>query len=181
MKNPMQALAILALATLLSPLSASAEVVTRAEWIPGTFGRGDVWSFVCPAGGTFDLTVQNAADGSGSNIDFFATVKDSTGAVVQFDDDGAVCSSMPSCAGCPQMVAVPCTAGGTYYAQIFPIGICSVTAGLGGSYTLTLEVKDSAAVSLDAKKVKLGGGPKAKVPSWHSPYSNPLIDDAPIN
>lgn len=153
---------------------AAAEVVSRVNWVPtGAYNLGDVWTFSCPAGGSFDLTVDTFVDGS---IDPLFQVKDSTGLQVVVRDDVVPCLPA-SCFQCPQVLASPCLLGGTY-SILVSAGPCGTASG--GSYELSLEVKDAASVALTAKKAKLGGGPRSKVPAWHSATTNPAIDDGKL-
>ncbi len=171
----MKLLMIVAALLLSTAGTATAEVATRSNWIPTSSGLGDLWTFSCPAGGTFNLTIDTVSDSA--SVDLLFTVLDSAGAFVTADDDSVACVPA-SCFGCPQVLASPCVAGGTYSIQVRGTA-CSNAAG--GGYELSLEVFDSAAVALSAKKTKLGGGPKSKVPAWHTPTSAPAVDDALLN
>jgi hypothetical protein len=164
-----------ALLSVLVPVLASAEIAIRENWVPASQSLGDVWTFSCPAGGSVDVTVQNKDDGAGSDIDLLMAVVDPDGTPVGGGDDEVPCLN-PGCFACPQDLAVPCTAGGVYSIVIRGFNNCGVT-GIGGGYSLAVEVKDSAAVAVTAKKAKLGGGPKSKVPAWHSATSAPAVDD----
>lgn len=172
-----------ALLLALNPVPASAEIVTRFNWIPGTSGMGDVWTFSCPAGGTFDVIVQNRNDGymsTGGALDLMFSVVDAGGMGVGGGDDEIPCLSSPSCAACPQALNLSCGSGGTFGIKVSHFGRCG-GAGTGAGYGLAVEVRDANSNSLPAKKVKLGGGPKIKVPSWQSPSSLPVINDGQLN
>lgn len=175
------ALAAIAAAILATtPVAAFAETAVRRDWVPETVGMGDMWTFKCPAGGTFDLLVQNRQDDYGvSYLDPAFTVKDATGANVSFVDDAVPCNFTPPCGACPQALDVSCGSGGTFSIQVYEYGHCGTSAG--GGYDLSLEVSDSTGTPLPASKIKLGGGPKSKVPAWHSAASKPAVDDANLN
>ncbi len=154
---------------------ATAEIATRSNWIPTSSGMGDLWTFSCPAGGNFDLAIDTVA--GGTDIDLSFSIIDEDGAFVNGADDDFVCAPA-SCFGCPRVLASPCALGGTYSIQVRAAG-CTTAAG--GGYELSLEVRDAAAVAVSAKKAKLGGGPKSKVPAWHSVTTTPAVDDALLN
>lgn len=159
--------------------TASAESVLRTNWIPASTGMGDLWTFQCPAGGTVAIQVQNRPDaymGGGSPLDFYFQMIDPDGNVVGAGDDEVACLVQPSCFGCPRQAALPCTAAGTYSIWVSSYNNCSSGNSAAG-YQLAVEVRDANANALAAAKVRLGGGPRSKVPKWHSSSSEPAIND----
>lgn len=163
------------------PSAAMAEVATRTGWIPGSTNVGDVWTFSCPAGGNFDLTIQNGNDGTGGSIiDLALIIVNPVGAIIASADDTIACTN-PGCNLCPRVLNQACSVSGTYSIKVYSVVTCNGEIGAGGSYQLSLEVSDSTDTPVTAKKAKLGGGPKSKVPAWHTAHSAPAIDDGNLN
>jgi hypothetical protein len=182
-------LLVLAGASLLLAGSVRAEVVQRHNWVPaGTYGpvgrSGDLWTFVCPKGGTVGVTVDNATDadtpGALTGIDPVIYIYDGAGNSLAVVDDSIDCTN-PKCGStnafhrCPQ-VLVACGTGTTHSLVVRDFGTCA------GAYSLSLEVRDAKGMSLPEKKVKLGGGAKAKAPKWlpRALRVGPAIDDAEV-
>ena len=158
-------------------LAAQADPVTRVESVSNGLSQGDMWSFKCPNGGTFDLTVDTA----GNLMDPEFGVFDGDGNQIANSDDAVACSN--SCAAsCPQVLGVACGRG-THYIVVQNFGSGSTTCP-GGGYSMTLEGFDKNGDSVDAKKLKLGGGAKQKVPKFLDPdklqKEGPLVDDGQV-
>jgi hypothetical protein len=81
--------------------------------------------------------------------------------------------------GVGEIQRIRCLTFRTFSIQVYEYSHCVGSAG--GGYVLSLEVSDSTNTPLTAKKTKLGGGPKSKVPAWHSVTSKPAIDDGVLN
>ncbi len=169
--------------------SAGAVVVQRQNWVPVGAGsavgkNGDLWTFVCPSRGTVSVTVNNVNDSpaDGGGIDPVMAIYDGEGNLLVVVDDTINCS-VPKCGGgnailrCPQVTNLSCGSGKLHSLAVRDFATCL------GSYTITLEVRDSKGVSLPESKVRLGGGPKRKLPKWISTgglQEGPAIDDAQV-
>jgi hypothetical protein len=167
---------------------AHAQYFTRYEWIPsGSFTQsgsgvyvGDLWTFVCPRGGTVLVVLHNQDDNGGtSNLDPAFKIFDGDGNLVTTQDDGAGCPAPPECGfSCPLQVETPCGAKNPHSIAIYS---SSTACAGGGAYHLGFRVRDANGNSVSPAKVKLGGGPKAKVPSWVDPIkarqTGPALDD----
>lgn len=95
----------------------AAAIVVDNELPQGGAKLGDLWRFVCPPGGHFDLTI----DGISGQIDPEFWVIDKKGAFVAGGDNNIPCT-VSACNGgsCPQVIAVPCAAGGgVHYIQSY--------------------------------------------------------------
>jgi hypothetical protein len=158
----------------------SASAVLRTGWIPSAEyvarAYGDLWTFACPAGGTFTVTVDNVLEVPGSNLDLVANVYDADGTFLDGGDDEIACSH-PACAGfqCPAIVDAPCGETSPHSVFIFSGLDCAV----GGGYVLNVTVKDKNGNSLPDSKVKLGGGANRKLPpSVNKAFKpGPALDD----
>jgi hypothetical protein len=164
---------------LIAGSAATSHAVTRYQFIPGSNGNmGDLWTFYCPAGGTVDVTVDTIT--GNNNLDPALQVLSGDGTSLAFADDTFICSVAPSCGfSCPRVLALACGAGTTHSIKVIGSSVTSCVAG--GYYSLTVVVRDAAAVALDPAKTKLGGGPKRKVPAWldtdKTRASGPVLDD----
>ena len=151
---------------------AHADPIFRDDAVPAGLGIGDMWSFKCPSGGSFNLFV----DTSSGLMDPLFQVFDKDGNSLVYADDSTPCSN--ACANsCPQALAIPCASGNLAYIVVRNFGTGSPTCP-GGAYQMTLEVFDKNFNSLDAKKVRLGGGARQKVPAFADP--NKLLQQAPL-
>ena len=176
------AAAVLALTT----STPRAEALTRYNWVPDvtTTLIGDMWTFVCPTGGSFNIYV-DTANGSptNSNLDLAFTVLDGNGVYVTSADDAFACF-YPSACGyqCPSTSGyLPCGPGKTHSLLIYDTGAGGGSCVGGGAYFLSIDVKDANSISLPERAVKLGGGPKRKLPAWANPNGGntygPAFDD----
>lgn len=149
--------------------SGYAEQVVRRNWVPGGNypDRGDLWTFKCPSGGSVTASVQTVVDLSSTNvaaIDPLFVIFDATGTAVGSADDTVVCA-VPSACGfsCPSGTS-PCGQG------VHSIVVRTSGSGgddrcaHGGGYVLTIETFNANGDPQPASKLKLGGGPKYKVP-----------------
>jgi hypothetical protein len=178
-----------------TPSFSLADVVARQNWIPsGSYAfaaqeqLGDMWTFSCPAGGSVTASVDTLDDNDNatSNLDPAFWIYDGDGTIVQNQaDDEITCAVAPECGfDCPSVTDLPCGAKNPHSISIVSAAFTCVG---GGAYRLSIEVKDANGVSLLAKKVKLGGGDKKKLPGFLDPNkefkNGPALDDekVPVN
>src|SRR5262245_40852303 len=81
--------------------------VTRTQWVPS--GPGDLWTFLCPAGGSYAASVDTFSTGLDPRLD----VRRADGALVGGGDDDVACSGSACGFQCPT-VSGPCAAGGIF-------------------------------------------------------------------
>lgn len=163
---------------------AKAETLFVENWVfaDSHLASGDLWSFTCPKGGRFTLFIDEFT----TQVDPAFEVMDKTGARVAMGDDEVACSSdeagiLDACgeedAGCPRVVNAACGAGGTHYIAVWAWH--HPEACNGGSYRMYLEVIDAKEKSLPARSVKLGGGPKTKLPKFIDEDGKPSLSQLP--
>jgi hypothetical protein len=158
----------------------AASAVQRSGWIPtaefNARAYGDLWTFACPAGGSFTLTVDNVLEAPGAQIDLVAEVRDGEGTFLISGDDNVACTH-PACAGfsCPRILDEPCGETNPHSVFVFSGVDCEV----GGGYLLNVTVKDKNGNALPDSKVKLGGGASRKLPKSvdKALKSGPALDD----
>ncbi len=152
----------------------------RSNWVPNVGERnfgvdeqplGDMWTFICPAGGTFKLSVdtKDDTDVGRADIDPLVVVLDGKGNPVAFGDDDFDCTYEPVCGySCPSVTA-HCGRGIMHSIVVRDFGVASQTGVYcqeGGGYELDLKVKDSRGHHVPKTDIKLGGGPLRIVPQW---------------
>ncbi len=164
----------------------AAEEVVRYESRPGqpVFPvRIDVWTRVCPAGGSATVAVDTVAlaSGAASPIDPVFEVYSPTGGFVGFGDDETACTAATTCAfDCPAMT-MDCTEGGEQTLLV----LTGTSLGCGeeeGPYELSVQVFDGLGGSgtpQTADVVRLGGEPMIPVMGWGSYPAGPALDDQP--
>lgn len=162
--------------------------ITRRNWVPNpgpdALDRplGDMWTFLCPAGGKADLgvdTTTDTADGKAA-IDPIAFVIDPNGTRIAIADDDTDCSIPPTCGfRCPRVHDVPCGDGGLF--SIVVRGTTGSGCNGGGGYVLNLSVRNAAGEEVSDADIKLGGGARRKLPRWADPTrelrQSPALDD----
>ena len=160
----------------LASVTAVADPFERRNWIPsgnylffeqGGTTLGDMWTFVCPAGGSVQLSVDTMNDSpTGARIDPGIAVWDAEGNLIATGDDDFDCTYTPNCGfSCPA-VDVPCGKGIQHSVSIFSVLPNQGCEG-GGGYVLGVEVKNRLGRSFRESRVKLGGGVNGRgVPEW---------------
>ena len=137
---------------------------------------GDLWTFVCPKGGTVSVTLQRYTQ---SDLDPEFEILDAEGNVLAGGDEEIACSvSSASCSYlCAQELAVPCGSGNPHSIRVRD-NFCT-----GGSYELSVEAEKNGQ-ALPAKALKLGGGAKRRVPKFLDPdgllREGPALDDEAV-
>lgn len=151
--------------------------------------HGDLWTFYCPKDGTYSLAVDtdsvdypaDVTNGfvSRSALDPAAVIWDSAGNQLLALDNEVACSIISNSGNtCPTTTDSPCGTGARHYAAVY-----SKSTNTAGAYTLTVTIKDSLGNPLPNSKVKLGGGPKPRVPKFldlGKTRAAPLVNDAQL-
>lgn len=167
-------------ALLLWSLPAVSEEVRRTGWVPnvgaledGEPPLGDLWTFRCPPGGSFRMSVDTKDDDDqgGAGIDPVLGVISGNGQLVASADDEQACTYDPLCGfGCPAVEAGLCGPGANHSIIIQDRGDATSTDEAcrgGGGYDLVLEVFNVNGVPLPQGRVRLGGGAAAQSqPRW---------------
>ncbi len=185
MKRPFRSLAAAFLLVLLA-LPVSAEEVVRYETLtaqPANPLLIDVWTFVCPAGGSATIAVDTAmlASGAASPLDPVFEVYSPTGDFVGFGDDEITCSVASVCAFDCAQVTMDCAEGGEQTLLV----MTAISNGCGeteGPYELSVQVFDGMGGSgtpLTADAVRLGGEAISRGFGWGFYPSGPALDDQP--
>ncbi|HYD50686.1 MAG TPA: lysyl oxidase family protein [Terriglobales bacterium] len=152
--------------------------VTRRNWVPDrgpdSLDRplGDMWTFVCPPGGSADVSVDTVADRSDgrSQIDPIVFVANSDGTGVTIADDEVDCSIESACGfRCPRLDNVPCGEGGVFSIVVRDHGSFNSACNGGGGYLLNVRVSNSQGEPLSDRDIKLGGGARRRIPRWADP------------
>lgn len=177
-------------ASLLASASANAADVLRTGWVPnvgqrgeGELPLGDLWTFKCPRGGSFSLTIETKDDfdDGTSALDPLVEVVSGDGSFVAFGDDELVCQYEPICGfGCPELIDVPCGQGTRHSLVVRDFGDSGCRSG--GGYDLTLSVRRADGRALSERSTDLGGAPGRRVPNWITAdypigTEGPLLDD----
>ena len=173
----------------------SAQQITRSNWVPNVgqlfFDEqplGDLWTFVCPAGGTVTASVdtKDDQDNGQANIDPFLLLHSGSGRLIAFGNDDLDCSHLPVCGfRCPA-VRAPCGATNPHSLLVRDFGGATKNGAQcagGGGYELTVQVFRADGSPVDAARVQLGGGPTRRVPAWaleegKAPVGPALDDEA---
>jgi hypothetical protein len=153
-------------------------LIFESNAVPAGATVGDMWSFNCPKGGHFTLTIDTATH----TLDPEFRVFDKDGNTIADADDSTACTN--SCANsCPQVVNVACADTGTHYIVVQNYGTGDATCP-GGSYNMLLSVSDANGDPVLANKVKLGGGATIKNPAFADPNKErrkgPIVDDGQV-
>lgn len=183
---------VLAVAGALGAAAAQADPAVRYQTLPNRTDviLGDAWTFQCPRGGQADILVDTLDDGDGlSRLDPSFWVYDARGNSLLLDvpaDDELDCTIPTACGfDCP-FATIDCGAGNPHLI-IVRDGIAlpedAPDECTGGGYELLVEVFRGG-FSVDPRRVKLGGGPKRKVPFVLDPAGilkeAPLLDDEQV-
>jgi hypothetical protein len=182
----------LGLAALLAAAHSGAEPAVRFQTLPNRTDviLGDAWTFQCPPGGQADILVDTLDDGDGvARVDPTFWVYDGRGNSILLDvpaDDELECTVPTACGfDCP-FATIDCGSGNPHLV-IVRDGVAlpedAPDECTGGGYELVVEVFRGGA-SVDPRRVKLGGGPKRKVPFVLDPFGllreAPLLDDEQV-
>jgi hypothetical protein len=160
--------------------SGETDTVKRSNWVPNVGERdfradeqplGDMWTFVCPAGGAFKLSIdtKDDTDVGRADIDPLVVVLDGHGNVVGFGDDEFDCKYRPVCGySCPA-VETKCGNGAMHSIVVRDFGTANQEDTLcqeGGGYELDLRVDDALGQRVREVDIKLGGGALRTIPMW---------------
>jgi len=187
--------AILAIMETANPVYAQ-PFITRYGWVPnvgylfgGELPRGDMWTFRCPSGGTFEVLIDTAEDSDlfDSYLDPIVYVYDGAGNLIVSSDDDFACLYTPTCGFmCPAVYDAPCGAGLVHSIVVRDYGY-AVAPGEkpcinGGGYFLRLAVWDHNGNAVPEHRVSLGGGRSRNMPRWVGGHERvapvgPLLDD----
>ena len=156
------------------------KTIERGNWVPNVGELdfeakeqplGDMWTFVCPPGGTFKLSIdtKDDTDINKADIDPVAVVLDGRGNEIGYGDDEIHCKYEPVCGyGCPSVEAT-CGKGEVHSILVRDYGTATTSGDYcqeGGGYKLGLEVRDVTGRRVPAHYIKLGGGARRNVPGW---------------
>jgi hypothetical protein len=172
----------------------SADAAARNNWVPnngaidtaeGEAPLGDVWLFTCPKNADLTISLDTADDnGEGPAGDNAAdlepdlTVYNKSGTVVSTAPTLAGCTYDPVCgAQCPT-VTISCPKKAATYTIIVKDKEGASACVGGGGYVLRVD-------GASEKALKLGGGPKLKLPTWETDdgeklRGGPAIDDGQV-
>jgi hypothetical protein len=173
---------------------AGADPAVRYQTLPNRTDviLGDAWTFQCPPGGQADILVDTLDDGDGlARVDPSFWVYDGRGNSLTPDpglpaDDELECTIAQACGfDCP-FATVDCGSGNPHVV-IVRDGIAlekdAPDECTGGGYEIVVEVFRRG-VSVAPRQVRLGGGPKRKVPFVLDPggvmREAPLLDDEQV-
>jgi hypothetical protein len=174
--------------TMVQPAAAA----TRNNWVPnngeltapGEAPLGDVWLFACPKGGQVTVSVDTADDngkgpsGDGAaNLEPELTVYNKSGTPIASGVTPADCTYDPVCGVQCSSQTVTCSkkSSATYTIVVKDKAGDSTCVG-GGGYVLRVE-------GASERKLKLGGGPKVKIPDWAAAEGvrrGPVVDDGQV-
>lgn len=187
----LRAAAVLALSAALAA-AAAADPVVRFQTLPNRTDviLGDAWAFQCPPGAQADILVDTVDDGDGlARVDPTFWVYDGRGNSLLLDlpaDDEVECTVPTACGFDCAFRTIDCGSGNPHVI-IVRDGVAlpedAPDECTGGGYELRVEVFRGA-VSVPARKVKLGGGPKRRLPFVLDPAgvlgTAPLLDDEQV-
>jgi hypothetical protein len=171
--------AVVMLSVVLGSGTVNAQAV-RNNWLQVGFslpGRilGDLWTFNCPAGGSFEVLVDTMEGGA---IDPAVSIFDGRGNRITGADDDVACTNNPCTGSCP-FAQGSCGTGSVHSIAVFnPVigGTCT-----GGGYRLVVNVFDQRGQQLTESAIRLGGGPARRVPAWAvaegAAPAGPALDD----
>jgi len=181
-----------ALAAVLAAGASQAEPAVRYQTLPNRTDviLGDAWTFQCPPGAQADILVDTLDDGDGlARVDPSFWVYDGRGNSLLHDtpaDDELDCVVPQACEFACPFATIDCGAGNPHVIIVrdglalekFAPDECT-----GGGYELSVEVFVRG-FSVGARRVKLGGGAKRKVPFVLDPVGvlreGPLLDDEQV-
>jgi hypothetical protein len=158
----------------------------RRDWIPsGEYVPilGDLWTFRCPPGSTFQVSADTMADNGidSSNLDLYLEITDATGTLVASADETNACEHTPVCGFlCPATETISCGKGGLH--TIAVVSMPSPVCKGGGGYKLELTVTRRNGKVVTDVQTGLGGGPRRRVPKWADGVGpmGPLLNDEAI-
>ena len=181
-----------ALATALAAGASRAEPAVRYQTLPNRTDviLGDAWTFQCPPGAQADVRVDTLDDGDGlARVDPTFWVYDGRGNSLLLDtpaDDEVDCLIPQACGFACPFKTIDCGAGNPHLVVVrdgLALPESAPDECTGGGYELSVEVFVRG-FSVDPRRVKLGGGPKRKVPFVLDPAGllreGPLLDDEQV-
>jgi hypothetical protein len=185
-------LLVLVLAGGLAAAGAQADPAVRYQTLPNRTDviLGDAWTFQCPPGGQADILVDTLDDGDGvARVDPSFWVYDARGNSLLLDvpaDDELECTVPTACGFDCAFATIDCGLGNPHLI-IVRDGVAlpkdAPDECTGGGYELLVEVFRRG-FSVDPRQLKLGGGPKRKVPFVLDPVGllkeAPLLDDEQV-
>jgi hypothetical protein len=189
MRRPLLALALL---PCLLASASRGDPVSRFQTLPNRTDvvLGDAWTFHCPPGAQADVLVDTVDDGDGlARVDPSFWVYDGRGNSLLLGlpaDDEIECTVPTACGFDCAFATIDCGSGNPHVI-IVRDGIAleedAPDECTGGGYELLVEVFQRG-FSLSPRRVKLGGGPKRKLPFVLDPVGvlreGPLLDDEQV-
>jgi hypothetical protein len=154
-----------------------ADEIHRSNWLPNVGEReglplGDMWTFRCPPGGRFSVSVdgRDDTDTGESLVDPLLEVVDGNGNNLAFADDEIECTYRPVCGfSCPALNRVRCGDGDRHSIIVRDYGTASVSGDFcagGGGYDLLLTVYGPTGHEWSEESTELGGGSFRQLPRW---------------
>jgi hypothetical protein len=190
---PLRAALAILVPVLTAAAQASAEPISRSNWVPnvgqlnveGEQPLGDLWTFRCPRGGTVNVSVdtKDDTDNAESNIDPVLLVVDGAGNLLAFADDNTSCTYPPVCGfACPSVTALACGSDGEHSLIVRDFGSSGCVGG--GGYNLVAEVFTADGSQFSERRVDLGGGARRDVPRYAlnlgKAPTGPALDDEDV-
>jgi hypothetical protein len=197
-KVPLRAALAILVPVLGAASQASAEPISRSNWVPnvgqlnveGEQPLGDLWTFTCLRGGTVNVSVdtKDDTDAAQADIDPVLLVVDGAGNLLAFADDDTSCTYPPVCGfACPSVTALACGSDGEHSVIVRDFGAADATGTPcqeGGGYNLVVEVFTADGSQLPEPLVDLGGGPRRAVPRYALDLgkapTGPALDDEDV-
>jgi hypothetical protein len=187
----------LVLTAALAGAAAHADPVSRFQTLPNRTDviLGDAWTFQCPAGAQADILVDTVVDGTDelgngfSRLDPSFWVYDGRGNSLLLGvpaDDELDCIVPTACGfDCP-FATIDCGLGNPHLIVVrdgLALAQDAPDECTGGGYELRVEVFQRG-FSVSPRKVRLGGGPRRRVPFVLDPggllREGPLLDDEQV-
>ncbi|MCH7666910.1 MAG: hypothetical protein IH936_13410 [Acidobacteria bacterium] len=147
-----------------------AQPVLLSGWVPnngnvavGESFVGDLYTFECPPGGDFDVSVDTRDDGdnSTSNVDLKLEIRDRAGLLLDSFDDVIACTYPPVCGfSCPRALVFLCS-NGPMSLVIRDVGAVAAMGSPkcsgGGGYNLRLSLFDGTGNQLPVEFIRAIG------------------------
>ena len=161
---------------LVCSVATAADEVRRSNWVPNVGQRpndqlplGDMWTFRCPPGGSFSVSVdtRDDTDRGEATIDPLLEVVDGNGNDIAFADDTFACAFAPLCGfSCPALDEVACGEGDRHSLIIRDFGAAGDGCEGGGGYDVFLTVFGPDGREFSEISTEFGGGAFRQLPRW---------------
>lgn len=128
-----------------------------------------MWTFRCPPGGGFSVSVdtRDDTDRGEATIDPLLEVVDGNGNDIDFADDTFACTFQPLCGfACPALDQVPCGEGDRHSLIIRDLGAAGEGCEGGGGYDVFLTVFGPDGGEFSEVSTEFGGGGFRQLPRW---------------